>query len=439
MASRTTSTWRARPWQAWTAGWVAGVEDGPVVVARPAAGPAGAGRPARRPGSVAAASFRPPRSGDGGRPVPVAFGRVVGGGQDQLHLPGVAPPGGEERVGRPGRPWGRRRGGRPPARPPVWSSTLPHSTGDGWSRNRWTSRWVARARSTLEGAGRQAGEAEEGQAGREIDECRRRPGARRRPRRAARPGWARRSGPAAGATAPPARPHSGAQRPAGAVGVVLGRPGPEHARAGGRRSGRRGRRCGGRCRTGGPGVAVVGVARRRPPEVAGQRVEPRLAERGRRSPRAAARPTGRRATGRRRAPRRWRRPPPRRRGAPGKGKSMLAHTPSARPGVAPSRADSRWVSHRSTPRVGTATTSAAIGSSSGSTTTSPRAATRASARSARWMCSTPGVCTGPVTVSSGARNAQVFHNMFPLTIHRPAVLGCIAWRAAPTPKAPSAT
>ncbi len=31
---------------------------------------------------------------------------------------------------------------------------------------------------------------------------------------------------------------------------------------------------------------------------------------------------------------------------------MLAQTPSRRPGVAPRRAESCWVSHRSTPRVG---------------------------------------------------------------------------------------
>ena len=38
---------------------------------------------------------------------------------------------------------------------------------------------------------------------------------------------------------------------------------------------------------------------------------------------------------------------------PGGGKSTFAQTPSARPGDAPSPADSRWVSHRSIPRVGT--------------------------------------------------------------------------------------
>ena len=50
---------------------------------------------------------------------------------------------------------------------------------------------------------------------------------------------------------------------------------------------------------------------------------------------------------------------------PGNGNSTFAHTPSARPGEAPSTTDSRCVSQRSTPRVGTATTSACSGSASG--------------------------------------------------------------------------
>ena len=50
---------------------------------------------------------------------------------------------------------------------------------------------------------------------------------------------------------------------------------------------------------------------------------------------------------------------------PGNGNSTFAHTPSPRPGEAPSTTDSRCVSQRSTPRVGTATTSACRGSASG--------------------------------------------------------------------------
>ena len=54
---------------------------------------------------------------------------------------------------------------------------------------------------------------------------------------------------------------------------------------------------------------------------------------------------------------------------PGKGNSTFAHTPSARPGDAPSTAERRCVSQRSTPRVGTAMSSACMGSSRGEPTT----------------------------------------------------------------------
>ena len=55
----------------------------------------------------------------------------------------------------------------------------------------------------------------------------------------------------------------------------------------------------------------------------------------------------------------------------------------------------RWVSQRSTPRVGTATISGAKASGSGSATTATRASTRASARSLRWM-----VSTAPLRIAS---------------------------------------
>ena len=74
----------------------------------------------------------------------------------------------------------------------------------------------------------------------------------------------------------------------------------------------------------------------------------------------------------------------------GNGNSTFAHTPSARPGVAPRLADSRCVSQRSMPRVGTEMTSGAKGSGSGSARRRPRASTRPSARSARWICSMEG-------------------------------------------------
>ena len=72
---------------------------------------------------------------------------------------------------------------------------------------------------------------------------------------------------------------------------------------------------------------------------------------------------------------------------PGKGKAMLAHTPSCLPSRAPRCMDRRWVSHRSMPRVGTETTSGVIGSSSGSATSRASSDTRASARSDRWTWS----------------------------------------------------
>ena len=67
-----------------------------------------------------------------------------------------------------------------------------------------------------------------------------------------------------------------------------------------------------------------------------------------------------------------------------------AQTPSPRaPGV-PSRWDSRWVSHRSTPLAGTTTTSWANGSSSGVDSRSPSASASRSVRGARWRWSAIG-------------------------------------------------
>src|SRR6478735_2716509 len=89
---------------------------------------------------------------------------------------------------------------------------------------------------------------------------------------------------------------------------------------------------------------------------------------------------------------------------PGNGKAMLAQTPSWRPAVAPSVLDSRWLSQRSMPRVGTLTTSAANGSSRGSLTTAASASTRRSARSARWTISTASSLPPPAR--PWARSAQ---------------------------------
>ena len=76
----------------------------------------------------------------------------------------------------------------------------------------------------------------------------------------------------------------------------------------------------------------------------------------------------------------------------GDGKSTFAHTPSPRPSPAPSRSDIRCASHRSMPRVGTATTSGANGSRNGSLSSARSASTRPSARSARWMWSISREC-----------------------------------------------
>src|SRR5580704_9300562 len=74
---------------------------------------------------------------------------------------------------------------------------------------------------------------------------------------------------------------------------------------------------------------------------------------------------------------------------PGNGKLTFAHTPSWAPGRAPRWPDSRCVSQRSIPCVGTETTSGTIGSASGTPTSSASFATRVSARSERWAWSTP--------------------------------------------------
>ena len=132
--------------------------------------------------------------------------------------------------------------------------------------------------------------------------------------------------------------------------------------------------------------AVGGVvgAPARALEVLGQHRQPRLGEALVHDAPAAATPTAPAATdpGRARFP--WRPTPRRGSAGPGNGKSTFAQTPSARPAVVPSRVESRCVSHRSIPRVGTAMISGAKGSSSGSSSVSARPSARRSARSARW-------------------------------------------------------
>lgn len=94
---------------------------------------------------------------------------------------------------------------------------------------------------------------------------------------------------------------------------------------------------------------------------------------------------------------------------PGKGHSTLAHTPSWPPGLVPRWSDSCWVSHRSTPRVGTATTSAVSGSSSGVARSWPSMATSPSARSERWRWSTHGKPTSRVSHAGPGGDAGSGH------------------------------
>ena len=329
IASRSTSTWRARPWQEWT--WTlrsVGVEEQAARRGlRRAARPAGGGRRGRRPAGGAAGCRRRPSTGWWTSAPACA-------GDDELHLAGVASPRGEQRVV-------RERGGAVVAAPwrrsrhAGWtcSATRSHRTGDGWSRNRWTSRAAASASSTSTWL-----------AARRV-----RPNSDRRAGRSTTPGSSRsRSHAAARRSAGLGVPmrsrssrHSGAcQATSGGSGVAApsvsspaaqARPSP----AGGRRSGRTGRRGGGRRRSAGRAAAR---RRRRPAPPrwaasgashASSRCSSTTVEqrphRPLRQPRVARR-------GRRPSPRRG----PRRRAGRGTGTSTLAHTPSWRPGDAPS-------------------------------------------------------------------------------------------------------
>ncbi len=236
-----------------------------------------------------------------------------------------------------------------------------HSPGEGCSRNRCTSRWAASARSTSRRA-----------AGRRV-----------RLNRAMRVGQVdevgRRAQGGAGGGQPlggPGQVDAGAQaapdlRLPGGVGgdVAVGPAGPLAHQLGAvervavKQRGQvadRGeaprpaacRRPGGRA---GPASAARRCWPRRPPAAATPRVRAATDRCSGSTPEAAATasPTSRR----------------------GLGKSTLAQTPSA--------SDSRWVSQRSIPRVGTATTSTANGSVEGPPRSPASASTRPSARSAR--------------------------------------------------------
>ena len=206
----------------------------------------------------------------------------VSGGQDQLHLPGVTPPGGEQRVGRH-----RRRRVVFPEHdrgPPAGSFLHPAPQ----HRRRVEQEEVdvaggGQGPQHRQRTGRQAGEPEQGQAGREIDDGGVGPeggaGLVEPLRRAGQPDPVPQPPPQLRLPDP-----LGTQRPAGAVDVVLRRPGPEHAGTVDAVAVVQIGQVAGAAEPAGPAAQVGG--RRWPgssprrPEVAGQRVEPRLAERG---------------------------------------------------------------------------------------------------------------------------------------------------------------
>ena len=182
---------------------------------------------------------------------------------------------------------------------------------------------------------------------------------------------ARRRQPLRGAGSTDPAPEPSPQLGLPAFGAILaGGPGAQHRRGGTPRSGRTGRRCGGSRRSGG----WRRRARRVRPRGAGP-APPATARRGtRRRLRAVATPNARAATGPGRARSPWRPTPRRGSAGPGTGSRRSRRRRPPRPAVVPSRVESRWVSHRSIPRVGTAMISGAKG---------PRAAPAASRRGRR--------------------------------------------------------
>ncbi len=136
--------------------------------------------------------------------------RVALSREHHLHLPRVLPPGGEQPVLRKlGRRVVRRRNVRWLRR----SATRSHSPGDGCSRNRWTSRCTARARSNLQPSRRQPGQVEQRDPLRQIHQARIRPQGVTGSRPAAPPAPASRSAREAAARSPPARPSPSAMSP----------------------------------------------------------------------------------------------------------------------------------------------------------------------------------------------------------------------------------
>ena len=150
IASRSTSTWRARPWQAWT--WM--LRSSPSSSrssSRPGSGGPGGGRSSRTSAWMRASSVRGRGAASGGG------GRASAGGRaTSCSSRDVLAPRGEQPVARQlaRRVLGAPRDAAAPA------ATRSHSAGDGCSRNRWTSRAAASASQHLQPPGRQPREAE---------------------------------------------------------------------------------------------------------------------------------------------------------------------------------------------------------------------------------------------------------------------------------------
>ena len=301
----------------------------------------------------------------------VVVGDVLVRAEHELHLARVLAPGGEQPVVGERGGGRRRRGGRPArARRSCPTARARGGGGRRGPRARRRARAGRRGGRRAGGSGRRARGA---RAGRTSDGVGSQPLAcGLEPLGGARLGE------------PRAQPAPQLRLPGGLVRQVdlAARPAADHRRAGAARSGRTARRGAGRSRSGARG------GRRRPRGRGGSRgcaATARAGTRRRRRARARRRAAGDHGSVSGSTPDAVATASPTSRY--GNGKSTFAHTPSERPGVAPRLADSRWVSQRSIPRVGTEMTSGANGSGSGSASSSPSAATRPSARSARWMCS----------------------------------------------------
>ena len=108
----------------------------------------------------------------------LAADRAVGG-QHQLHLPGVAAPRPQQRVGGQARRWGRRPGASPTAGRGTAATPCPTAPPEGCRRKRCTSRRTAMARSTARWLAGSRVRPNKRQAGGQVDQGRaRRPAPR---------------------------------------------------------------------------------------------------------------------------------------------------------------------------------------------------------------------------------------------------------------------